>query len=841
MNEKVRNFDVAAPGGLSPSSDASYPGRLLERQPTCLIRVRLDGALLACSDAALDLLGIGAPLAVLDANLTDRIVPDHRAKWQEFTTQCWAKGAASLECDLVVPGKNARPLLVDGIALKDHADGVESLLLNLRDQSQTLALEHPIDSVWIDGVGDDERQAIAERVKFAVLADQDQAERRRLTEALEAQTADRQRREANVVGLERKVEQIRLLLQQREREYGRDTAMLKGALTAAVAAKSTVAAEKEELEAVKLRLQAATCEQARLEALIGEYEADRRRVAADHQAAVDTLEQSLARAGEEAAREHEQARQALAELRSELAQAVAGQSSMASRAEEQKREHDLVLAEHHRALVDLEAGKDAALAELRSELARTSAEQGDLAARFEVAVRELDLLRAEHRQALTDLETAHGAAAELRRLLSEADAEHGGLATRLEEREHAHERLIAEHHRILADIETGQREALDELRSQHSQALADQHRLAARLEEQQRERDSLVAEHHRALAEMEAGQREALDEVRSQHSQALADQHRLAARLEEQQRERDNLVAGHQRALADMETGKSEALAQLRSQLSQAFADQRRLASRADEQALELNRLRADHHAALADAETRNRGALAELRSKLEQAAAEPGRILAERVEEHERERDRMSAEHNLAIGELQASKDAVLTELRSELSEAMAEQHRLTALLEDHNRERERMAAEHRRAIAELQASKHAAVAECERVLTEVQQALVVRDASHGLEIERRLVGIDEGPQTKVDGEHEPFDDADDAFVNSLLQGIRPLHEKHTDPTVEPAKAASGTQTVTTGDQSVDAVFDDEDATFVLDLMDTPGPPKKADDETDAAPLKKP
>ena len=803
MYEKVRNFEMAAPGALSPSSDAAYPGRLLERQPPCLIRVRLDGVLLACNDAALVLFGVGARLAILNTNLTDRVVPDQRTSWQEFTTRCWTKGAASLECHLIVPDNDARPVLVEGIALNDHRDGVDSLLLILRDY----------------GKGDEERQAIAERVKLAVQADEDQAERRRLTEALEAHVADRQRKEAKFVALERRVEQSQLLALQKEREYGRDTAMLKSALAAAVAAKST-GQEKQELEAVKLRLHAATAEQARLEAVIAEYEVDRQRIAADHQAAIHMLEQASARASEEATREFEQSRQALADVRSELAQALAEHTRMATRADEQAREQDLLHAEHRRALVDLEAGKDAALGELRSQLARMSAEHASLSARSELAERELELLRAERHQALANLEAGNRAAAELRQQLSLVCEERGRLATRVEEHELEHTRLIADH-------------------------------------------------------------RASLEELRLQHAQALADQRRLIAQLEEHERERGNLVAEHYRALDDMETGKREALAELRSQLSQSFADQRRLASRADEQELELDRLRAEHHAALADAETRNRVALAELRSELEQAAAEPSRMLAARTEEHERERERLSGEHTLAIADLKASKEAALAELRCQLSEAVAEHHRLTALLEEHERERERIAAEHRRAIAELQASKQEAVAECERVLTEVQQALLVKDASRRLEVERRLIeGIDEAPQTKIDGErlasvqngltqafsrmqavfedgapvkplaaepeaiepvdplHEPFDDADDAFVNDLLQGIRALPEKRADPTAVPAKAVSATQTATTSDPAADDVFDDLDATFVRELMNTPAPARKPADQTDADPL---
>ena len=97
---------MAVPSALTPPSDASYLRRLLERQPACLIRVRLDGVLLACNDAALNLFGVGALRAVLNTNLTDRIAPAQRTKWQEFATRCWANGAASLECDLALSDDN---------------------------------------------------------------------------------------------------------------------------------------------------------------------------------------------------------------------------------------------------------------------------------------------------------------------------------------------------------------------------------------------------------------------------------------------------------------------------------------------------------------------------------------------------------------------------------------------------------------------------------------------------------------------------------------------------------------------------------------------------------------
>src|SRR5688572_29665664 len=116
-------------------SDAAYLFRLLEQQPACLIRVGLNGVLLACNNAALRLLGAPNLPAVLNTNLTDRFIAAERTKWEEFAQRVWAKGAASFEFHLVAAVDDPRPVLVQGIALTDHPDGIDSLLLNLRDQS----------------------------------------------------------------------------------------------------------------------------------------------------------------------------------------------------------------------------------------------------------------------------------------------------------------------------------------------------------------------------------------------------------------------------------------------------------------------------------------------------------------------------------------------------------------------------------------------------------------------------------------------------------------------------------------------------------------------------------
>ena len=146
-------------------------------------------------------------------------------------------------------------------------------------------------------------------------------------------------------------------------------------------------------------------------------------------------EQSLARAREEAALDIEQSGQALAESRLELAQALAEQTRIAARVEEQTREQDLMRAEHQRALLDLEDQQGAALAELRSQLAQTSAEQARLAARVEAAEGELALQRAEH--------------------------------------ERAHDGLLAEHQRALADVQSGKRDELEALERRLQAATAE--------------------------------------------------------------------------------------------------------------------------------------------------------------------------------------------------------------------------------------------------------------------------------------------------------------------------------------------------------------------------------
>ena len=801
-----------------PSADALYLRRLLDRQPACLVRVRLDGVLLACSDAALGLFGVGTLGGILKTNLTDRLVPADRAKWQEFTTRVWAKGAGSLECHLL-PDDGARPLGVQAIALKDHPDGVDSLLLSLRDQSQTQRLELSIQSAEAKRVDQEERQraardhveetTIAEGRRLAALTDEHQAEHRQLTEALAAQTADRERREAKFVELEKRVEESQLAALGEEREHRARVAALEAALAAAHAAHATGASahddhpaqtgqqppvsgepNRQELADIA-RLKASAAEQARLRALVADHEIQRERIAAEHQAAIATLEQSLAVANQEAAGSGDQT-QTLAELRSQLAQALAEQSRLAARVEEHEGERDRVTAEHKKALAAQETGKlrtlvdyenrreqiaaehraavamleqslavanqEAALgrdqslqtlAELQSQLAQALAEQSRLAARVEEHEGQRDRTTADHQRALDDVETR-----KLRALIGDHEIQR--------------ERIAAEHQAAVATIEQSlavanqeaalgreqSRQTLAELRSQLAQAHAEQSRLASQAEEYEGERDRMAAERQRVLGDLETRKREALADLRSQLSQTLTAQEQVAARAEEEhERERERMSAEYHSALADLETSKREALAAVRSQLSQALVEQGREAARAEEgHELEKARMIAEHQRGIADLETSKRDALAYLRSQISQAAAEERRLAA-RAEELERERDRVSIDHERAIADLETRKRDALAELRLQLSHtSSAEKGRLAERIEELERERDRMSDEHRRAIADLQASKSEALADAEQLLTEIHQALLFRDGVAGV-VEQRLIDtIDETERENVE-----------------------------------------------------------------------------------------
>src|SRR6185295_14221279 len=106
-------------------------------------------------------------------------------------------------------------------------------------------------------------------------------------------------------------------------------------------------------------------------------------------------------------------REALGGLRSQLSQTFVDQRRLASHADEQELELNRLRAEHQAALMDTETRHRDALAELRRELAQT-------AERAEQHEHERERLAAEHRRTVADLQASkQEAVAECERVLTE--------------------------------------------------------------------------------------------------------------------------------------------------------------------------------------------------------------------------------------------------------------------------------------------------------------------------------------------------------------------------------------------------------------------------------------
>jgi hypothetical protein len=145
MSSKPASSD-AAKQASQPKVDAAAEvvrlRMLLEGQPSCLIRVGTDATLLAVSDAALTLLGARDLAQLLETSLVDRIRSDSAPDvWADFATRVISGGSASAECDIDDVAGTRRSVLLLGVALPDHPDGIPSLLVTVRDVSTARGLE----------------------------------------------------------------------------------------------------------------------------------------------------------------------------------------------------------------------------------------------------------------------------------------------------------------------------------------------------------------------------------------------------------------------------------------------------------------------------------------------------------------------------------------------------------------------------------------------------------------------------------------------------------------------------------------------------------------------------
>ena len=114
---------------------------LLERQPSCLMRVAMTGTLLAVNDKALGLLGARGLEDVLGASLVDRIdAEDGATVWADFARRVSSAGSASVECEMKDLAGVRRAVMVQAVTLS-HPDGEESFLLTVRDISTSRRLQ----------------------------------------------------------------------------------------------------------------------------------------------------------------------------------------------------------------------------------------------------------------------------------------------------------------------------------------------------------------------------------------------------------------------------------------------------------------------------------------------------------------------------------------------------------------------------------------------------------------------------------------------------------------------------------------------------------------------------
>jgi hypothetical protein len=141
VNEQFRASVEPPTPPASSVDDASYLRGLLEKQPSCLLRVSRDGVLLACNDVGLSLFGKATLAEVLEGPITAFLTFDLAEAWSDFSDRVWESGAGSLECELATTDSSLRTVLLQAVALHDHPDSLESLLVSARDTTKQHRIE----------------------------------------------------------------------------------------------------------------------------------------------------------------------------------------------------------------------------------------------------------------------------------------------------------------------------------------------------------------------------------------------------------------------------------------------------------------------------------------------------------------------------------------------------------------------------------------------------------------------------------------------------------------------------------------------------------------------------
>ena len=184
---------AAAPAGIDPAVEIERLRALLDRQPSCVLRVTVGGRLLAVNETAVSLLGARALVDVLGTLFTERLTDDGRL-WEDFVRRVSQAGSASTECEMNDLAGVARAIVMQGVALPDHPDGEDSLLVAVRDVSTSRRLQASLhEQEELRRLAQESLQeATASARELRLALDQATAERDRLRRDLEAASADRE-------------------------------------------------------------------------------------------------------------------------------------------------------------------------------------------------------------------------------------------------------------------------------------------------------------------------------------------------------------------------------------------------------------------------------------------------------------------------------------------------------------------------------------------------------------------------------------------------------------------------------------------------------------------------
>jgi PAS domain-containing protein len=184
---------AAASADIDPAFEIERLRTLLDKQPCCVMRIATTGRLLAVNEAAISLLGAHGLVDVLGTMFTERLLGDGNA-WEEFVRRVSQAGSASTECEMSDLAGGQRAIIMQGVALPDHPDGDDSLLLAVRDISTSRRLQASLhEQEDLRRLAQDALQDATASVRdLRVTLDHATGERDRLRGELDAANAERE-------------------------------------------------------------------------------------------------------------------------------------------------------------------------------------------------------------------------------------------------------------------------------------------------------------------------------------------------------------------------------------------------------------------------------------------------------------------------------------------------------------------------------------------------------------------------------------------------------------------------------------------------------------------------